>query len=159
MARPRVAERWSPCPVAAQTQQPFLCLLQGPPGDIGFKGIQGPRGPPGLMVSRLPVYPSRDSYPRPKAGQPSAGGPPLLLFLRHRAPLPTIFTPVSIPLLMPFLPAGLPSFPLSLLPPSTGGPPTRHIGRAQETHGLAPLRTSPFHPLGTLRLPSTLLSL
>lgn len=123
MARPRVAERWSPRPVAAQTQQPFLCLLQGPPGDIGFKGIQGPRGPPGLMVSRLPVYPSRDSYPRPKAGQPSAGGPPLLLFLRHRAPLPTIFTPVSIPLLMPFLPAGLPSFPLSLLPPSTGGPP------------------------------------
>lgn len=28
---------------------------QGPPGDIGFKGIQGPRGPPGLMVSAFPV--------------------------------------------------------------------------------------------------------
>ena len=42
-------------PVAAKYRQPFLCLPQGPPGDIGFKGIQGPRGPPGLMVSSLPA--------------------------------------------------------------------------------------------------------
>lgn len=60
---PGVAELREPLthPAAAQTQQPFLCPPQGPPGDIGFKGIQGPRGPPGLMVSALPVCPSRDS--------------------------------------------------------------------------------------------------
>lgn len=55
-------------------QTGFLCLLQGPPGDIGFKGIQGPRGPPGLMVSLLPLCPSGTVSPDPRLANHRPGG-------------------------------------------------------------------------------------
>lgn len=135
---PGVAELREPLthPAAAQTQQPFLCPPQGPPGDIGFKGIQGPRGPPGLMVSALPVCPSRDS--RLAISAPSVLSP---------------LCPCSSLRVQSCRPA-----PFLLLPSPTQSPPPQ-VHRMQETHGLALLGEVSLPPPWGTQLPSTPLAL
>lgn len=66
---PGVVELLEPSPSGRPDTAALLRLPQGPPGDLGFKGIQGPRGPPGLMVSPLPVCPRMVSHPRPASHQ------------------------------------------------------------------------------------------
>lgn len=83
---------WNPTP-GALAQLPFLCSPQGPPGDLGFKGIQGPRGPPGLMVSPWlcpsPWLATRGTQVLLFLLCSAAGLPPSLPFSPHSGSPPT----------------------------------------------------------------------
>lgn len=140
----------------------LLCLLQGPPGDIGFKGIQGPRGPPGLMVSPLLLCPSRDNHPGPRPASHRQGACMSSSSSFSLEPL----SADSLPSHICTFAYAIPATRAAILPPFACSPPPTLISHPKEhstgSGGAWPgpwFRMSSFCSLGTFRLSCTILSL